>query len=319
MDPDEDLTVLLEHGEQATFHGRPTEAVGLLERAVVLAQHADQGAALTRAAWLLGVALAAAGRYGAALTVLSPLVDSGGEEDAPEHRVVYAALASASIAGVHRQLGRHAVAQQADLTALALGEGDDRATAAALLGLAADAVGLGDVDQAGLRLAEALTFLAPDAPTADRRDDGWRPRVRIDWLRAEIALLQGRGEDGVRCAAEAVERAERADAPRHLARGLLLLGVAELQALRADPVGADPARAADALQRAATLAEGLGAVPLVWPTRALLGALGSQGGPDGVGNLAAARSAVLEIAGDLPPGVRAEWLARPDIAALLAG
>jgi hypothetical protein len=33
--------------------------------------------------------------------------------------------------------------------------------------------------------------------------------------------------------------------------------------------------------------------------------------------LAAARSAVLAIAGDLPPGVRAEWLARPDITALL--
>jgi len=28
---------------------------------------------------------------------------------------------------------------------------------------------------------------------------------------------------------------------------------------------------------------------------------------------------VLAIAGDLPPGVRAEWLARPDIAALLGG
>ena len=32
-----------------------------------------------------------------------------------------------------------------------------------------------------------------------------------------------------------------------------------------------------------------------------------------------ADSAVLTLAGDLPPGVRAEWLARPDVAALLEG
>ena len=34
------------------------------------------------------------------------------------------------------------------------------------------------------------------------------------------------------------------------------------------------------------------------------------------GFLAAARSAVLGIASDLPPGVRDSWLARPDVAAL---
>jgi hypothetical protein len=33
-------------------------------------------------------------------------------------------------------------------------------------------------------------------------------------------------------------------------------------------------------------------------------------------SLAAARSAVLGIAGDLPPTVREEWLARADVAAL---
>ena len=318
MDPDADLTSLLERGEQATFHGQPAEAIGLLERAVVLAEAGDQGPVLSRIAWLLGVALAAAGRYGAALTVLSPLADSGNSEDAPEDTVVYAALASASIAGVHRQLGRHAVAQQADLTALALGEGDDRATAMALLGLAADAVGLGEVDQAGLRLAEALTFLPPDGP-AGGGDGGWRPWVRVGWLRAEIALGQGRHEDGVRAALGAVERAEQAGAPRHVAKGLLLLGIAQLEVLRAAPTRADQADAAGALHRAATLAEQLGAVPLVWPTRALLGALHHRvdGEPAGA-NLAAARTAVVAIAGDLPPGVRAEWLARPDIAALLA-
>ena len=36
-------------------------------------------------------------------------------------------------------------------------------------------------------------------------------------------------------------------------------------------------------------------------------------------SLASARSAVLALASDLPPGVRAEWLGRADVAALLEG
>ena len=61
-------------------------------------------------------------------------------------------------------------------------------------------------------------------------------------------------------------------------------------------------------------------MPLVWPARALLGALvAEQDAGESAKSLAAARSAVLQVAGDLPPGVRAEWLARPDVAALLEG
>lgn len=336
VDPDADLTTLLDRGERATFHGRPMEAVALLEQAVVLAQTEGRTTALTRVAWLLGMALAAGGRYGAALTVLSPLAESGSEPDAT--RLVYASLAGASIASVHRQLGRHGVAQQADLTALALGEGDDQATASALLGLAADAVGLGDADEAGLRVAQALTFLPPEgasvegasvegAEPASLGDGPWRPWVRVDWVRAEIALLQGHSRDAVLAATAAVQRAEQASAPRHVAKGLLLLGIAQLHAWRDDPAGAGQTLASQTLDRAASLAEELGALPLIWPTRALLGALGLASeppvgplAPDGRGrsDLGAARTAVLTIAGDLPPGVRAEWLARPDIAALLA-
>jgi hypothetical protein len=97
-----------------------------------------------------------------------------------------------------------------------------------------------------------------------------------------------------------------------VAKGLLYLGLAQ--------VSSDDPDAVQTLRRAATLAESLGTVPLVWPARALLGALVSdddRGESDR--SLAAARSAVLAIAGDLPPGVRAEWLSRPDIAALLGG
>ena len=49
----------------------------------------------------------------------------------------------------------------------------------------------------------------------------------------------------------------------------------------------------------------------------LLGALVGDSDPaESARSLAAARSAVLGIAGDLPPGVRDSWLARPDVAAL---
>jgi hypothetical protein len=96
-----------------------------------------------------------------------------------------------------------------------------------------------------------------------------------------------------------------------VAKGLLFQGVAELQS------GLDDSPAT--LRRAATLAENLGALPLVWQSRALLGALMPEGSEEGDRSLAAARSAVLTIAGDLSPELRDEWLARPNVSALLEG
>jgi hypothetical protein len=130
-------------------------------------------------------------------------------------------------------------------------------------------------------------------------------------VRAEVALLQDDAAGAVDAADSAVVGAEQARAPRHIAKGLLVLGVAQLQS------GA-PDEAAGTLRRAATLAEGLGALPLVWPARSLVGALLAETDPDECArSLATARSAVLTIAGDLPSGVREEWLGREDIAALL--
>jgi len=74
-----------------------------------------------------------------------------------------------------------------------------------------------------------------------------------------------------------------------------------------------------ALRRAATLAEQLGTTPLIWPARALVGALLEESDPvTSARSLQAARSAVLAIAADLPDDVRADWLGRPDIEALLS-
>jgi tetratricopeptide (TPR) repeat protein len=301
-----DLATLLASGEHAAFHGKPAAAVGALEQAVVLAQSNGLAAEMAAAAWLLGVALGAGGRYGGALTVLAPLVDAGsGENAGPESRL-FASLASSTIASIHRQLGRHAIARASDLQALDLTDGTGEAAFDALLGLTSDAVGLDETEEAVARLEQA------EAALPGKGDEWWRQRVRLGWARTEVALLEGRAEDAETHAAQAVQRAEDSRAPRHVAKGLLLLGLSQVSQ------GSD--EAAVSLRRSATFAESLGCLPLVWPSRALLGALVAEtDSAEGSKSLAAARSAVLAIAGDLPPGVRAEWLARPDIQALLEG
>lgn len=301
-----DLPTLLASGERATFHGNPTAAVGALEQAVELAQSTGLSAEAAAAGWLLGVALGAAGRYGQALTVLAPLVDAGSAEAAAAEPRLFGSLAGSTIASIQRQLGRHAVAREADLAALSLTEGSGEAAFDALLGLSSDAIGLDEGDEAAGRLQQAERALP------GRGDEWWRQLVRLDWTRAELALLEGSPEDAAVHAAAAVQRAENGRAPRHVAKGLLLLGIAQVS-------GGLP-EAATTLRRSATFAESLGVLPLVWPARALLGALvADDDRVESDRSLAAARSAVLAIAGDLPPGVRADWLGRPDIAALLEG
>jgi hypothetical protein len=137
--------------------------------------------------------------------------------------------------------------------------------------------------------------------------------VRALWVRAEVALLAGDPGAAAKAADGAVTLAEGSGAPRHVAKSLLFLGVAQVQ-------GGEPDAATETLRRAATLAERLGCLPLVWPSRAVLGALlEGDDAAEGAKNLAAARSAVITIADDLPEMLRDEWLARPDVAALMGG
>jgi len=316
-----DLASLLASGEHAAFHGKPHAAVGVLEQAVVLAQSQGRDAEMAAAAWLLGVALGAGGRYGAALTVLTPLVDAGRAGEASPESRLFGAFAGSTIASVHRQLGRHAFAREADLGALALAGNSAEAGFDAQLGLAAAAVGLGELDEAATRAEEAQRLIP------ERADEWWRQRVRLGWVQADIALQEGQVDLAASYAKSAVDRAEQARAPRHVAKSLLYLGLAQVSggdetAIDGAPVdeNREDIDATVTLRRAATLAESLGTIPLVWPARALLGALLQEVDPaESDRSLAAARSAVLTIAGDLPPGVRTEWLARSDVAALLGG
>jgi hypothetical protein len=299
-----DLASLLAAGERAAFHGPPAAAVPDLERAVVLAQREGRHAEVTAAVWLLGVALSAAGRYGAALRVLGPLLGAGGAT-APETRL-FASLASSTAASIHRGLGRHEAAQGLDEAGLSLAGGMDEATFDATLGLATDGVGLGDLATARARLAEAEEMVTA------HQAEWWRQRVRFDWARAEVALLADDAHAAVAAASAAVERAESARAPRHVAKGLLFRGVAEVQS-------AVPAATAT-LRRAATLAEGLQALPVAWQARAVLGAvLAGTADEESTRSLAAARAAVMMMADDLPAELRDGWLATPNVSALLEG
>lgn len=298
----EELADLLAAGERAAFHGRPDAGVGPLARAVETAAQAGLEAEAAGASWLLGVCLGAAGRYARALEVLDPLVDA---EGTPATRVI-SCLAASTVASIHRQLGRHAVAQEYDQIALRASGDTAEGRFDAVLGLAADAVGLGDAGTATARLDEAAALLGD-------RADWWRQRVRLCWVRAEVALLTGDPQAAAAAAHDAIDLAERSGAPRHVAKGLLFLGVAQVQAGAAHD-------AALTLRRGALLAESLGALPLQWPVRAVLGALVADTDPTESGRcLAAARTAVDAIAAELPPDLRAEWLARADVAALREG
>ncbi|HEV7756760.1 MAG TPA: hypothetical protein VGO94_12980 [Mycobacteriales bacterium] len=292
-------------GEHVLFHRAPADALDDL-RAAAADPSTEDGA---RALWLSGVALGALGRYGAALDLLAP----AGGPAIPVDRVPHvASLAASTAASIYRQLGRHADAEELDRRALrhaaqaARGELGAEARFDARLGLAADAVGLRRTADAPRLLEEAAAVV----PTAS-----WRHRVRLDWVTTEVALLDGDPATAAATARRAVTTSETAQAPRHVAKSLLFLGASLIGELRATGGRAD--EAADALRRSVALAEGLGALPLLWVARALLGALVAPTDPDGAAaSLRAARAAVSGIAEGLPTADREAWLARPDLAAL---
>ena len=201
--------------------------------------------------------MASAGRYGGALEVLDPLVAPTAPRRTWSWRPWPAPPSPACTASSAGTAWPRGTTNGPWRVPTGAGEaGFD-----ALLGLAADAVGLGDGGTAEARLAEA-------AALAEGRGQGdwWRQRVRLGWVRPEVALLDERPEAAVAAAHDAVELAEHSGAPRHVAKGLLFLGVGHLEAGRTD-------EAAAVLRRAGLLAESLGTLPLQWPVRAVLGAL----------------------------------------------
>lgn len=246
---------------------------------------AAAAAADPRARWLAAVVLGGQGHYAAAATALRDLLGNP-----PGNRLGYlpggllahpappwASLAASTLASHRRQLGAHAAARRLDALALRLTrpqpprsrndapphlprdpDGVDAAGARAdaLIGLAADAIGLGELGAAGRLLAAA------DA-TTDAGHRAWRLAVRLDWVRAELSLASGSPADAIEPARRALRRAEEAAALRHVAKSQLVLAAA-LHASGDHPT-------ADALLHDLTaVADEHGLVPLRWPAELLL-------------------------------------------------
>jgi tetratricopeptide (TPR) repeat protein len=153
--------------------------------------------------------------------------------------------AGITLGSVLRQTARHEGA--AGIDAEALRAAPSRPLQAhALIGLAADAVGLFDARRCGRRLAQASRI----APARD-----WRCGVRLDWVRAERAMLVGEIAEAIRSSRAALGRSRRVAALRHEAKSLLFLGAALREA--------GDVTAVAHLEEARRIARRLGASPIV--------------------------------------------------------
>ncbi|OBJ78986.1 hypothetical protein [Mycobacterium colombiense] len=203
--------------------------------------------------WLRAVAAGGQGRYGAAFRDLAVL-----RRTAPAGRL--ASLGMSTHGSFLRQLGWHRVARGWDGRALALAGDDPEAGADALIGLAADALGVGRFAAAAALLARADPLLASPKPAVPDRLP-----VRRRWVAAELAMARGDGDAAVRHAGEGVELAAAmaVASPRHRVKSEVVLAAALC--------------CAGNLERARTVADAalaitgeLGLLPLRWALASLL-------------------------------------------------
>lgn len=243
----------------AAFGGVPDATCGFIDIATNLPHHR----------WLAAVVLGGQGRYAAAAGVLKPLLGT--------HDLLVASLAASTIASHLRQLGGHGRARRYDSEALRLltivnrtrddgphGTGSVGARVDALLGLAADAIGLG-------RVAEAAA-LHDAATRAARGATAWRITVRIDWVAAEIALSTDRPDVALRHAEHAREVAAAHGALRHTVKSIMMAGASS--ASGGTPDGRR--RAVGPLTEALDISLTRGMTPLVWPSALLLADLSPE-------------------------------------------
>lgn len=296
---------LVARGQQAAFYGRPSDGLEPLSRAIVLYQGAGDGDSAHWASWLHGVCLTAMGRYGSAMAQLQPLLG----DVSTGFRLRSAGLAAVTIASIYRQLNLYREARGFDEWAISMTKGDPTVPTDAGIGLAADAVGEGDIARAREMLADAM------ARHAGHWD--WRTEVRADWVRAEIALTARDPKQAVRSATSALDRAEASGAPRHVAKSLLFLGAARMT-LAASGERAEERAAVAELRRAVALSRSLGTLPLLWPSLLLLAGCSTATDESRRRDRSEAARTVRAIVADVPAPIATTWVARPEIAGLLA-
>jgi hypothetical protein len=202
--------------------------------------------------WLRAVAAGGQGRYGSAYRDLAELRRPG-----TVGRL--ASLAHSTQASFLRQLGWHALARGWDGRALALAGADPEARADALIGLAADALGVGRFAAAATLLARVDPVLAPGLVVQDRLP------VRRRWVAAELAMACGDGASAVRHAEEAVELAQAmaVASARHRVKSQVVLAAALCSAGNTERARTVAEAALDATGR-------LRLLPLRWALACLL-------------------------------------------------
>lgn len=208
--------------------------------------------------WLRAVAAGGQGRYSSArtdLVALSRTVQTGR----------LASLAYSTRGSFLRQLGWHALARGFDGCALVVANADPEATADALIGLAADALGLRRLAAGTVLLARADDALAQSAVSVSPR-----VAVRRLWVAAELAMAGGNGAAAVRHAERAAESAAAMlpASTRHGVKSAMVLAAALCCA------GATgQARAVG--DAALSAADDAGLDPLCWALTHLLAGIGS--------------------------------------------
>ena len=218
--------------------------------------------------WLRAVASGGQGRYGSAYGDLAALRRSCADRQA-DRRLV--SLAHSTQGSLLRQLGWHTLARGWDGRALALAGTDPEARADALVGLAADALGVGRFAAATTLLTRADAALAAQLPAhvADRL------AVRRRWVAAELAMAAGEGAIAVRHGEEAVELAQQmvVASARHRVKSDVVLAAALCSAGVTERARAVAETALEAAGR-------FGLTPLRWALACLLIDIGSVTVPE---------------------------------------
>jgi hypothetical protein len=169
-------------------------------------------------------------------------------------------LALSTRASFLRQLGDHAAARAWDGRAWAQADADPDAQADALIGLAADALGVGRFAASARLLERAAEITA--------RGVAVRIPVRLAWVSAELAMATGDGSAALDHAERGVVLAADTDSMRHAVKSEVVLAAALCCSGRTESAR----RVADA---ALNRSQRLGLVPLSWALACLLADIGS--------------------------------------------
>lgn len=208
--------------------------------------------ATTEQWWLRAVAAGGQGHYAVAQADLDRLLRA-------VDRGPLASLALSTRASFWRQLGWHERARSYDGAAWASSGGTGDAAADALIGLAADALGVG-------RFAASERALARAAHAVSTASSARLP-IRFAWVSAELAMARGDAA-ALGHAERAVELAAHAPSVRHRIKSLLVRAAARCAAGDIDAARADGDRVlADTGEH--------GLVPLRWAAASLLAGIGS--------------------------------------------